>query len=198
MEIRSSVKVLLPTMPVSILQSLNYSHRRQTVCKSSPGAPDTPPVCRVLGGLAFLQLNMCCALVSGGGLGLHCEVLACGHALAAMVCVCTGVVSACSMLALLLLPRALLIMRRVVTVSMPTSRLSQRRQNIVCKSSPRAPDTPLVPCGMFTVRSFCPFTPRYVLWWWWWWWCWSVVVVLVRAHCQSIHSCFCGGRWCYC
>ena len=78
---------------------------------------------------AFLHLDVCCAaggaLVSGGGSGLPCVLRACGYALADGIRVYCRCVFACSMLALLLLPRALLIVRRLVTVSICTARLSQ-------------------------------------------------------------------------
>ena len=56
-------------------------------------------------------------------MGLPCVLPACGYALAAMVFVRTGVMFGCSILALLLLPRLMLIVRRFVTVFMPTARL---------------------------------------------------------------------------
>ena len=96
--------------------------------KSSPGAPDTP-WCPVLGVLDFSHLDMYCAcdggLVSGVGSVLPCVLRTCWFVLAAMVSVCPSTVFACSMLAVLFLPRALLIVRRLVTMSICTARLSQ-------------------------------------------------------------------------
>ena len=132
--------------------------------KSSPGTPPTPPpCCPVIGDLAFLHLNVHCAgggaLVSGGGLGLPCVLLASGNALAAMVFVCTGVVLACSLLVVLLLPLAMLIVRRLVTVFMPTARLSQRRQTQRVSYYPVHPTPPLCPvlwiCLLFEHLDMC-------------------------------------------
>ena len=97
--------------------------------------------------------------MSGGGSGLPCVLLACGYALAATVFVFAGVVFACSMPALLLLPLAMLIVRRLVTVSMPTARLSQRRQTQHVSHHPVHPTTFMCPvlalCAPLHLDIYC-------------------------------------------